>query len=892
MLLYFATGLVFAAAVTLAVAIVLVSSRATKRSLAGAAACAAAGAALSFVVAKPVYNDEPPDPSAVVVYLGITDEAVVSGVRGWVERRYPVKQTAKTTVIGLPEAESMVRSNWPGARFAPSAFHTPFGVTLEALIPDLEARCAVPTGPPAVVIAGPRALNMNEVRNRLGQVFERHPTLPRRLHFLSPGVPDELPAVGGLTLTAARVLARGSPNWPVGVRATSGGLSGPVYARGWLYDPSLPPGREIRGVELQSKSMVLYETKDPPQTVIPPGATLSSSGLLSPPRSTSPAALMIELRTEFEPLLATTTFVTEARPQLLVLKKKLGPDLDPVYEYCRGLGLDVRRVELDLSTPAQAATNAKELADYPVLLVGIPLDASEWAVLRGSVAAQQAASSLLFVGSGRIPSKPAGWLEDVLTEFKPLMRDGVLRKVGFAWDNSGSMGDRISDRDPRARFTVIQEVINQFKLGFNQRNTGLLEVLVDDWKPDANRIDFKMLPLGDIATEFKWGVLEAGPALVEFSRRVVSEKYPLSDVIIFMDPTDVEDDGLFSQQHLDAAQRLENAGCTIHLVSVGGEIDGRNNQFFKDRVRLRMTDHAGADLNLAIERLLYTRVLPRLTTRYELAGGAGLEPGQRAQLERVAGNPELKLIDALGGPADIRQVDSQLRQHVLVWAVYKGDVGTPLLMRRPVKLTAQLTIPVTWLNTSINAEAAQRLEQDDGNEAKRQRTAIANLFIAAVSCANNRLKPSPFNFYSAPDGQVLVAVLDTYQPFQLVAGQSRVISAARGVSGVLDDRDLGQLRWAISTRIEPYSSEVFEVQLSDKDPRIGSGTQAVRIFGLPPTLVPPREFESITLLSKQDVAGIPPNAESGAGRTGIPRSWYGVVVSLSLIVTALLVWRL
>lgn len=863
-------------------------SRTARRNLMIAAAVTALGGVACFFVAQPVYDDSAADPTAFVVYLGITDDAIVRAARTWVENRLKPASAAAVTVVGIAEAEPLVRAAWPGAAFTALAVPPTVGVTLEAIVPDIEKRIPGPAVTTAVVVAGPRATNVAEVRARFGQAFEQRPTLPKHLYFLHPGVGQDLPDVGDVTLTADRVLAQGSPAWPVNVTATAGQLSGETFVRGWFHGSNAPA---VRGVELRPNAFTLYDEPDAPRTSIPPPAPHKSGGLrsggrLPPPRGNDPTAVLFELRTAHEPLRATMAFATEQKPQLLVLKKR-GADLDPLFPYCKDLGLDVRAVELDLTDPARAAANAEILSDYPVLMVGCPLTAGEWGALKASLAAQKATAALLFAGSGRSSEAPKGWLGEPLAGFQPLVKDGVLRKVGFAWDNSGSMTAKISDADGRSRLEVVRQLIERFKGGFNQRNTGVLEVLVE-------AAPWQMRPIAE-AANYGLGSIEAGSALINFDR-IVAAGAPLSDVVIFIDPTDVELDGMFSQAHLDAAQRLEAAGCKIFFVSVGGDMDGNNNRFFLDRLRLKMVDFSGAELDRRVERLIYNDVLPRLTLRFEPAGTAGLQAEHAShvgqQLARVATNPSLRLIDALGGPTNIGTVPEVQRKSVLAWAVHRGDVGTPLLMRQPVPVKDNLSTPVTWLNASINAEAAERLQQDDGDETRKLRAGLADLFIAAVSAASPRMKSSPINFFALADGRRLVAILDTYQPFQVVPEETR-LTGTRGVVGTLDDRDLGQLQWEFRARLAPYTTERLEARVTDRDSRIGSATQAIRLFGMPPTLVPPRETQLMTLAHRDD----PAKASAAAGlatappKGGVPQSWYGILIAAAVLLSAIVIWR-
>jgi hypothetical protein len=879
-------SLVLLAAVELLVAVFLTpaSERTSRRKLVVSAVCILLGAGASFLVAQPVHNDKSDEPTAALVYLGITDEAIVSATRKWVEEKVILQGEKSVTVVGVPSAKDIVQNVWPVARFVPASFSNEEGITLENIVPDIARRVSTPNVTTAIVIAGPRATNLDEVRARLGQVFERLPDLPNHLHFLSPGLPDELPEVGSLAITADRVLARGSTHWPVSVRVKGGDLTGDLFARGWVYDSTRPLG--TRGVKVSPNGLVLFDAPTAPQEQLRAGIMLKSDANLAPPRQNDPAAFLVELRTEFEPLLASMAFATEAKPQLLVLKKKNGNDPDPLPGYCKQLGLDIREAELNLSDQIFAKANAEELSDFPVILVGIPLKANEWDVLKASIAKQKSPTALLFVGSGRTTENSQGWLRDVLSDFKPLLQNKMLRKVAFAWDNSGSMRSKISDRDNRSRLQVVKEMIGHFQKGFDQRNTGLLEVLLK--KPG-----WQMKPISDIG-DFPLGDLEAGPALVEFAR-LVKNGTPFSDVVIFMDPTDVDDvdnDGIFREPYLNAAKSLEAAGCKVHFISVGGEMDPRNEDFMKVRLRLKMADYAGPDLDRMIERLLYNDVLPRLTVRFEPGGVTELDLEQTTQLKRVVGPPSPRLIDSLGGSTDISSVPAEIRKNILLWTVYKGNTGTPLLMRRQVPLKDKQTIPVTWLNTSINAEAATRLRDDNSEETRKLRTGLANLFIAAVSSTSKSLKPSPFNFYSAADGRWLLAILDTYQPFQVKPEETSLTSRSHGVSGSLDDRDLGQLRWTITSRIEPYKTENFEVRIGDQDKRIGTATETIRLFGMPPTLVPIPEVRAMSLATSRVSAGetITP-AGMNPGRISIPQSWYGLLVSLAMLLAAILVCR-
>ena len=889
------------------------SSNAQVRKVFSISACAAMLSTVGSVFAtQSVERDAQAKPSSLVVYLCVTDEAIISATKEWVEAELSFGSSEpQIKVVGLAGGRTLVEREWPKAVFEEAPSEWRMGLTLEAIFPHIAAQFAGVAEPTSIVIAAPRASNLDEANAKLGSALKAYELLQENLHFLPAGAElgDQkirMPDVGGISITAPSIVAPGSPGWDFEFKVSAGQLSGIVSPTAALFDPSKPSGNEAMSVDFEAGAtanapgkirLFPAQAKLPVEMIRSPsirlnsGKSFSARGLLPAPLPNSPTVMMIELGTKFESVAATCAFVAEAKPQFLVLQKSADLTPNTLQLYCEGTGLDTRTVGLDLSDTTKVDANAELLKGYPVLIIGCPLSNDEWPVLRDSVVKVSPSVSLLFVGSGRTAGNPSGWLDNVLKVF-PVDPSGTVRNIGFAWDNSGSMGAAVSNINSKSRYQVVREMIGRFKSGFDQRNTGLLKVLAQDTGGQLVLKDINSV--SDYTdSDTPNGSLEAGPALVEFDRLIATT--PFSDVVIFLDPDDFERDGIASPQHVQAAKSLEQKGCRIHLVSVGGDLHPSNDQFLKDRLRVKMSDPAFSSagmLDAELERFLYNEVFPRLTVEFESNTGAPLTVDQRSQLERCASNSSLRLIDALGGKLDRNKIDPTLTFQTILWAMLDGG-GTPLLMQGPLPLSDSQTQTVTWLNTSINAEAAQRMQNDASVDTQNMRQGLANLFIASVTSASKEIKASPVSFRTSPNGRHVVAFIAEHQPFQVDAKETFLKSRTRGTIGSLDLRDLGLLTWSINSGLPAYTIDTIEAQIKDNDERIATTSQVVRVFGLPPTVISGREVDKLKL-ALNDAVGTTEDFDSTSSSIrviGIPRAWYGLVIGIAMLLVAFVVYR-
>jgi hypothetical protein len=834
--------------------------------LAGAALVATAGGL--DVLRMPVVPVADPRTAEWTVFSGWSEPAVLTQARNALD----VQRSAQVELVGPHEFARDAQTCWPGASFRDVPATLTGGVTVDYFLAEVRRLSLGGDTTRHFALVAPRSADVANDREAFRTLIADFPGIDERIVLLYAG--EALPEQPNMEVRGDEVVPPGTEKANVMVKVT-------------------PPAGTAGVIQVQSFAVVDGVKVDAPfeRVTLTGEQKLERSDDVKAPSAAGSSGLLITAQTPFGELLAFgQVSVRVAKPQFAVLSTKPGETRNATRLF-EAMHMDVAQVEVNLaaSDAATLSKNAKAMADYPSLVIDTELEPAEIEVLRASLALDPTPPSLLFLGPGGVRTETSYLLifTKTTSHFGDLVSDGHPRRVLFYFDTSGSMVPFLP---------TVQRCLDAQARSLNHRDDGLMQVLCREdsgWSLEPLSGFYAEKGLAAIAGAHgrNADVAELGHALVGLKDNLAGSLNGVTDLVMFIDPNDVDRGAHLNAEQLQGLEFLVQHGITPHFV------------YASDPAKFRAANPTAApylrhdiyspDTDERLSRWLFFEVLPRLRVSAEPLGLEGLTKEQAEMVQRLGGNQDLRLITLQGSLRAAASYSAEARRKVLLWA-HLGASGsawstaTPLLLREQFQISDKVSVPFVWLTADLGLEAA-KLPANGSPTQERLRAALGDLFVTALTATSPRLRMAPVRVFSGP--QEIMAVNDWFIPFRTTSSS---VKAAGRVVGSIDDRRLDLLRWRINLSGSDRSHvgavdgapgfHQVELSCTDRDPRIGHFTATVTSFQPGPTLLRPGSLTADDPGSPTTASS--PKSAAAAEPRGIPRSMYLYAVGFVLLALA------
>ncbi len=756
---------------------------------------------LAWMLQAPVVDDEEAAEATHVVYVGTTD-------RSWLRNLVNRFGDEEVVLITSPAAERDVSRWFPKARVievSPDEDHG--GLTLQAILLDLDARVRDMPDGTNVYISGPRSDNLGRDKAVRDRIVAAHPWLNDHLFLEEAGTPDN-------SIDAPTAVPPDTDTFPA-----FGRVNNSTDADLYLEVRFIAGDGTVMTGAPDATGKVDFSTGRSRR--VGSGTTQFYADLPAPEQGQT-SLLYMNVRNRYGEDLSAFQVYTRCQPPEIgiIIPEATDESRSQLVGLIRSLGLAARSLVLDLDDDAALSTNARALLEWGLVALDVELTDAQGKRLHAAFEAAAKNGSppqLLVVGTDGYDTPPSGWnrfLKELSVEFR------TSRVVAIATDLSGSMSSTVPAFG-KSKIQIAYDVARALDAGLRRRDGNSLIYPIG---PDGEKTT-----LGDytsiVPDKHTW---EGGAHLLAI-RRLVERGEPISDAVLFWDSADLLSNGagsnhaILSAEQAEAAEWLIARGVRLHVISIGGDLHGANIPSVRDSVRVRFDDHSTLEsLKNAIRTHVFEHVFPRLTLEAEPLGLARLADATAgAELSDAASRP--RLINVLTR----FRADPPNRESVLLWARhFSHDSLAPVLMTGTYK-AGDTRHDVAYLGIDLVSEFAKT-----PSGRTEQRNALASLIVATVNALARELD-RPAVIWSVDGSGRLTAMIRDHRPFNLDPNSIVAHTVDTGVGAIPDFTRLTSIAFRF-TGLDTETPRDVQVVLRDIDPSIGTQTIRMPMLAMPP----------------------------------------------------------